>query len=171
MYLQVLGADDSPLLTPTKLKRSVRLVRTVTREGDVVSRIDDRTLAVLLPGLGLGEDISARLSRLVALGLIPDAQDHKDPTLRFRIVATSYRHYNKKLRFLNTDLRQLLDSNAHWKRKSIQYISKGGARETSRIADSAVMDAMWNHALDAELAEDSARSVIQNDAPQKPSWR
>lgn len=149
-YIQAIGDNDSAILTPSKLKRSVRLLRTVTRETDVVLRLDDRTLAILLPGMGMGEDLSARLARLIALGLIPDRQDPNDATLRFRIVATSFKRFDKKLRNVDTDLRTILRLAEPWKRKSIHFIPKRGPTTRADFANSDAMNAVWNHALDAE---------------------
>jgi two-component system, sensor histidine kinase LadS len=164
-YIQALGDNDSPVLTPHKLKRCVRLLRTVTRETDVVSRLDDRTLAILLPGMGMGEDLSARLARLIALGLIPDRQDPVDLILRFRIVATSFKRFDKKLRHVDGDLRNILRLAEPWKRKSIQFIPRRGPSTRADFANSDDMNAMWNHALDAEHTDQQAASDARSTQP------
>ncbi|NJS35450.1 MAG: GGDEF domain-containing protein [Brachymonas sp.] len=67
------------------LRRSVRVLRAATRSQDTVARLDGRLLALLMPGLHMGEDLSQRLSRIVALG---SCREH---CRKFGIAAVSYR--------------------------------------------------------------------------------
>ena len=137
----------------------------------MVSRLDDRTLAILLPGMGMGEDLSARLARLIALGLIPDRQDPVDLILRFRIVATSFKRFDKKLRHVDGDLRNILRLAEPWKRKSIQFIPRRGPSTRADFANSDDMNAMWNHALDAEHTDQQAASDARSTQPTEDSQR
>lgn len=149
-YFRVLGKDNNTTLDPAKLKRAVRLVRTVTREQDSVARLDDRTLAVLMPCMRPGQELTERLSRLIALGLIPDRHDRRNPTLRIRVVATSVLMFDKSQAALDGDLRRWLDASEPWERKSIHLIPKHKSASRSFAADSEALDSMWERALQAE---------------------
>lgn len=149
-YLRVLSKGNNTTLDSAKLKRSVRLVRTVTREHDSVARLDDRTLAILMPGMSTGSELTERLSRLIALGLIPDRHDRRNPTLRIRIVATSVQLFDKSQAALDSDLRRWLDAPEPWERKSIHLIPKHKTSSRSFVADSEALDSMWERAMQAE---------------------
>jgi two-component system, sensor histidine kinase LadS len=152
-YLRVLGKDNNATLDATKLKRVVRLVRTVTREQDSVARLDERTLAVLMLGMSPGQELTERLSRLVALGLIPDRHDRRNPTLRIRVVATSVLLFDKSQAALDGDLRRWLDAPEPWERKSIHLIPKHKTSSRSFAADSEALDSIWERAMLAEGLE------------------
>ena len=154
VYVQAIGADDKKLLTKAKLKRCVRLLRTITREGDTVGQLDRDSLGLVLPGLGMGNDLNERMVRLVALGLIPE---RREPSLRFRIVATSARTFGKPIHDIDSELRLFLNTAEPWTRKPIHYIPKHAAKDRSGFANSDAMNALWNQALDAQRADQSTQ--------------
>lgn len=147
VYVQALGADDLRHLTPLKLKRCVRLLRTITREGDMVAQLDTDTLGIILPGMAAGNELNERLVRLVALGLIPE---RKEPSLRFRLVATTCKTFTQPWSEIDPALRLFLNATEPWARKPIHYIPKRTSKVRTGFADSDAMDALWNRALDAQ---------------------
>ncbi len=153
VYVSLLG------LPPTErtLKRVVRILRTVSQEGDTVARLDDGSMALLLPGVTLDENLSARLSRIVALGMIPESNDQVNPTLRFRICATSNRHYTGELSGIGADLRRFLANSARWEGKTIRFLSMRRSYEKRVAAGDDTMGEFWDQALEAERA--SGRSI------------
>jgi GGDEF domain-containing protein len=67
------------------MARSVRLVRSMAREFDTVGRLSRQRLALVMADIPQGEALSARFSRLVALGLMRDTHEARDVEIRFRI--------------------------------------------------------------------------------------
>ncbi len=132
------------------LKRSVRILRTVTNEDDYLARLDERTLALLLPGFGLGDDLNAILSRVVALGLIPDPADRKHPTVQMRIAAVSRRHYEMNPSQLDADLRAFLAYDQGWERKSIRFLPRRSSNSRPSFVNTDAMEEVWNQALNVE---------------------
>ncbi len=68
------------------MARSVRLVRTATRDFDTVGRLGPNQLGVVMPDMPPGDGLSNRLARLVALGLMRDPHDPSAVELRFQMV-------------------------------------------------------------------------------------
>ncbi len=139
--------QDKP--TERLLKRSVRILRTVTNEDDYLARLDERTLALLLPDLGRGDDLSAMLSRIVALGLIPDNADRTHPLLRLRIAAASRRQHDVGPIQLDADLRAFLASDSGWEKKSIRYLPQRASASRPRFTNTDAIDSVWDKALAA----------------------
>jgi hypothetical protein len=67
------------------MARSVRMVRSMAREFDTVGRPSRDRLALIMADLPEGDALSARLSRLVALGLMYDSHETRDTAIRFRM--------------------------------------------------------------------------------------
>ncbi len=147
-YIQLLNKNP----TAQMLKRSVRILRTVSGEGDVVARLDERTLALLMPNLIEGSDMSSRLSRIVALSLIPDRTDQRNPTLRLRVGATSSQHYTKSADQLQIDLRHFMADDERWNKKSIRYLMIDAQSIRHRLVTADALDELWAQALEAEKA-------------------
>ncbi len=174
-YVQVMGTAASPTPSDRMLRRCVRVLRTVTREGDTVARLDERTLAMLLPAMGMGDDLSARLSRIVALGLMPDSTDRHNVTLGFRIAAMSRLHYHDALDELDEQLRSLLSKQDRWGGKSIRYLDTRPAQNKYKFSDSQAMSDVWEFAVNAEkhtapappAAKSQARSITIAPSPQQ----
>ncbi len=149
VYVSLLGVPP----TERTLRRVVRILRTVSQEGDTVARLDDGTMALMLPGIDLGEDLSARLSRIVALGLIPDSTDRTHPTLRFRISATSSRHYTASLSGLGSDLRRFMADSERWVGKPIRFLTMRAAFGHRAVLDGDTVAEFWDQALEAERVD------------------
>ncbi len=116
---------ESALRLERKLLRSVRLLRTITRETDVVARLRGTTLAVVMPGIPMGEELGNRLSRLVALGMMVDKYDQHAQELRFRIAVGTRFEFGEDLARLDTALREELAKEAGWTRRPIHYVQTG----------------------------------------------
>ncbi len=161
-YVELPIASFSKRLSDDTVKRTVRILRTVTDEADTVGRLDGQTLAILMPGVSINEKLSVRLSRIVALGLMPEDNRPGSEKLKFRIVATSRRAFMANVRQLDTDLRHLLMSTSIWRNKSIRIL---GGRQDSRLADfveSQVLADIWEEALQDELqpSENSTQPAL-----------
>lgn len=134
------------------MRRIVRILRTVSQEGDSVARLDDGTMALLLVNQGVGEDLSARLSRIVALGLMPDSSDKSAPTLRFRIGATSSSHYTADISNLGSDLRRFMSDNERWVGKTIRFLTQHRTPGKPPIQNSDSFSEFWDQALEATVS-------------------
>jgi diguanylate cyclase (GGDEF)-like protein len=115
--------SQSAVKLERKLLRSVRLLRAITRDVDVVGRIGGNTLAVAMPGIPMGDELNNRLARLVAQGLMRDAYDEQSSELRFRIAAGTRLSYGDNLSALDNNLRFEISQSSGWSRKPIHYIS------------------------------------------------
>jgi hypothetical protein len=67
------------------------MVRTITRDFDTVGRLSRNMLGIVMEGVTPGDALKARLSRLVALGLMHDADDPAFMALRFTVAVGSRR--------------------------------------------------------------------------------
>ncbi|NJS35453.1 MAG: GGDEF domain-containing protein [Brachymonas sp.] len=114
--------SQSALKLERKLLRSVRLLRAIMRDVDVVGRVGGNTLAVAMPGIPMGEELNNRLARLVAQGLMRDAYDEITDELRFRIAAGTRLSYGDQLAALDNNLRFEISQSQGWSRRPIHYI-------------------------------------------------
>ena len=130
------------------MRRIVRILRTVAQEGDSVARLDDGTMAILLVNQGMGEGLSHRLSRIVALGLMPDTSDKSAPVLHFRIGATSSAHYTSDISILGADLRRFMADNEHWQGKTIRFLTLRRPRGKPSFRSSDSFAEFWDQAMD-----------------------
>ncbi|NJM43330.1 MAG: diguanylate cyclase [Brachymonas sp.] len=108
--------SQSALKLERKLLRSVRLLRAIMRDVDVVGRVGGNTLAVAMPGIPMGEELNNRLARLVAQGLMRDAYDEITDELRFRIAAGTRLSYGDQLTALDNNLRFEISQSQGWSR-------------------------------------------------------
>lgn len=115
--------SESALRLERKLLRSVRLLRTVTREVDLIGRVGGNILAVAMPGIPLGDDLNNRLARLIALGLMVDPYDTQPTELRFRVAVGTRATWGDDLKSLETNLRSAIAQSGGWSRKPIRYIT------------------------------------------------
>ncbi len=134
------------------LLRSVRVLRAATRTQDTVARLEDNLLAILMPDVRLGEDLSQRLSRIIALGLMPESDSLQQDVLRFRIAYTTRMHYGRRVNQLHVDLLALLDQPSGWNSRPIRVLDlKKNARSRPREAiDSSDLEDLWDKALDQQ---------------------
>lgn len=135
------------------LKRCVRVLRSATRTQDMVARLDGQLMAIVMPQMSLGDDLSQLLSRIVALGLIPDRSDTLAPILQFRIAATTRWQFTKPIAQLDADLRTLLARPNGWGSKPIRYLeSIGTQRNHINDLESNQLENFWDRALGEEIA-------------------
>jgi hypothetical protein len=111
--------------------------------------LDGRLLALILPGTGMGEQLSQRLSRIIALGLMPDTSDPQAESLQLRIAYTTRFHYRHDLAQLHQQLRELLEEKKRWGSKPIRVIDhrKSSNSLPREIIDSSDLEDKWNQAL------------------------
>jgi two-component system, sensor histidine kinase LadS len=151
------------------LRRSVRVLRSATNSQDVVARLDGHLLALLLPGAGMGEQLSQRLSRIIALGLMPDSSDTKGDLLQFRIAYTTRLHYRHDLAQLHQQLRELLEEKTRWGTKPIRVIDhrRSGKSMPREVIDSSGLEDKWNQALAAvnEQAAPQSQALTTDPSP------
>jgi GGDEF domain-containing protein len=139
------------------LMRSVRVLRSATHSHDVVARLDGQLMAILMPHVQMGDDLSQRLSRMVALGLMPDRSDPQSSVLQFRMAATTRWHYAQPLAQLDADLRKLLAQPRGWGSKPIRYIDDMTSKRTSNAHSTAPdLDDIWSRALQQQLQDSQA---------------
>ena len=97
-----------PASSTALVQRCVRMLRMVTRQNDIVALIGKNMYALLMPGMSLGPNFSGKLSRLVALGLMHDADDATGQPVKFRIAATSLGSFSGTSSQLDRALKQQL---------------------------------------------------------------
>jgi GGDEF domain-containing protein len=88
--------------------RCVRMLRMVTRSDDTVARLGGNMFAILMPGVSPGPNFSGKLSRLVKLGVISDADDTNALPIQFRIVASSFSSFSGTSAQVDTALKEKL---------------------------------------------------------------
>ena len=115
IYVAVEPADPDGLNTVEAeelLARSVRQVRTITRDFDTVGRLGRNMLGIVMEGVSPGDALTARLSRLVALGLMRDADDPASVALRFSVAVGSRRSVAGDFAVLDAALQALMATNS-----------------------------------------------------------
>lgn len=106
----VIGNDKASVGLEELMARSVRHVRTITRDFDTIGRLDANRIGIVMTGAPVRDVMSARLARLVALGLMEDAGDTGVPVVRFRMVVGMRRSFSGSFAALDKALHALLDS-------------------------------------------------------------
>jgi GGDEF domain-containing protein len=104
--------------------RIVRLLRTVIRDQDTVVHVRQNVYAILMPNMPLGENLSIRLSRLIALGGMTDTEIADDIPIRFHIAATTLHSFAGTVQHLDAALRGKLDDTNGWQTKAIRFVRK-----------------------------------------------
>lgn len=104
--------------------RSVRLVRIAMRETDNMGRIGRNMLGIAMPGMKPGEDLNARLSRLVALGLMQDASDGTAHALHFTLAVGSRRVHPMVFNEIDQGLRALLVKDSEKRPRTIRFLKR-----------------------------------------------
>jgi GGDEF domain-containing protein len=133
------------------LLRSVRVLRSATSAHDLVARLDGQLMAIWMPNVQRGDDLSQHLSRIVALGLMPDFSDPQSTILQFRIAATTRRQYTQSVAQLDADLRARLAEPQGWSGKPIRYLEDAVSKRTEfLVQNSSDLEEFWQRALDQE---------------------
>jgi two-component system, sensor histidine kinase LadS len=119
---------------------TVRMLRTVVRDTDIVAHVDNRLFAILQPEKSVGDELSSRLSRLVVLGQMTDKNHSDSAPVHFRIVASSLKSFVGEWHELDHALRQKLRLSAGWDRRRIRFVVKN---------DSEKFETLWMRAVAA----------------------
>jgi GGDEF domain-containing protein len=116
--------DQTALELETMLLNSVRMVRTAMREFDVVGRVGQDLLGICVVDRPSNEALAARLSRLVALGLMPE-----DPrqAVNFTLAVAEHARVFEPYPQVESILRQLLAVPVGHGRKPIRYFNPTGS--------------------------------------------
>jgi two-component system, sensor histidine kinase LadS len=102
-------------------ERAVRLLRTVAHERDTVAHVDTNLFAILMPHISLGDDVTNRLARLVALAAMTDQDAATDAPIRFHIAASSVRSFDGAAKKLHAALQHKLKQ-TDWGQRAIRYV-------------------------------------------------
>ncbi|MBS7807251.1 7TM diverse intracellular signaling domain-containing protein [Variovorax sp. PCZ-1] len=104
--------------------RSVRLVRIAMRETDAMGRIGRNMLAIAMPDMKPGENLNARLSRLVALGLMLDPSDGAAHALKFTLSVGTRRVHAMPFSEIDQRLRALLGKDSEAPARTIRFLER-----------------------------------------------
>jgi GGDEF domain-containing protein len=104
--------------------RSVRMVRIAVRESDGLGRIGRNMLGICMPDMKPSEDLSARLSRLVALGLMLDPQDSNAQALKFTLSVGTWRINTEDFKTVDKQLRALLLKDSEDRPRTIRFLEQ-----------------------------------------------
>ena len=138
VYVKVVsGYADTSLAATSDARqdvlRCVRMLRTVARDDDTIARVDERVFAMLMPGVSRSERLASKLSRLVALGVMVDADDPRSRPIKFKIVASTRRTFLSDSASLDEALRSVLGKTDVTSSRVISYVSKR-PREAVEVA-------------------------------------
>jgi GGDEF domain-containing protein len=160
-YVQLQTRANSEQHLQQLLTRSVRILRSATSAQDVVARLDGVLLALMIHDVSLGDDLNQKLSRIVALGLMPDASDRSVSVLQFRIAVTTSRQFKKPVEELDAQMRQLLAQPSGWGSKPIRYIDHTQKPSINPFAlDSVALEETW----EAAFKQEAAGSTLQGSS-------
>lgn len=141
--------------------RAVRLLRTVVREDDTVAHVDKDVFAILMPDLSLGDDVTDRLARLVALAAMTDRDASHNVPIRCRIVASSARSFDGPAHKLHAALRSRLNqTQADWGQRAIRYVrKKPSSSQPSGSTPNESLSQMWERAVEDETYQSSRAAL------------
>jgi two-component system, sensor histidine kinase LadS len=102
--------------------RTVRMLRTVAREDDTIARVSENVFAILMPGVSRSEALTAKLSRLVALGMMQDKDDRRAIPIQFRVLASSLRSFTGSPDQLHSTMQVAMKMPSTWTQRSIRFL-------------------------------------------------
>ncbi len=144
-------ASESPP-TQQAVLRTVRLLRTVALPNDHVACVQPNVYALIMPQGKVKGEITQRLSRLIALGMMQQEQIQHHLPIRFRIAVGGTGSYSGMWHELDSDLRAKIALDKGWEKRNIRQVSKRFKRDW----DSADLSDFWDIALDAEAIRKDA---------------
>ncbi len=153
--------SQSALKLERKMLRTVRLLRVIMRDVDVVGRIGGNAFALVMPGIPMGDELNNRLSRLVAQGLMKDPYDSDATELRFRIAAGSRLSFGNSLGVLDNTLRGEISQSLGWSRKPIHYI-------TPPTAPGELLQDIWAGKMDSGAQGSVDSAALSSGASSRP---
>jgi two-component system, sensor histidine kinase LadS len=145
------------------LARAVRLLRSVVREQDVVAHVNTDLFAMLMPDMPLNDKLSARLTRLVALGNMTDKDAAQDAPIRFRIVATTQRSFAGSVQELDNALQHKLSEADGWGRKTIRYVRKRPSHSAGSMVEGESFSQFWERAAQTALESNPGTRLSSTD--------
>jgi hypothetical protein len=116
------GKTGEPFVHEHSVKRVVKILHTASREADTVALVAGNVFAILMPGISPSENLSLKLSRLVALGLMPDKDDPKAAPIYFRVAASSMCSFFGTPNELDALLFKTLRNKSLWQDRSIRMV-------------------------------------------------
>jgi GGDEF domain-containing protein len=140
-----------------RLARVVRLLRTVVRDDDVIAHVGKDLFAMLMPNMPLNDNLSARLTRLVALGNMADRDAAHGAPIRFRIVATTQRSFAGTVQDLDDALQHKLNQTDGWERKAIRYVRKRPSNSIGSMVDGESFSQFWQRA--AQMSNETSAAT------------
>jgi two-component system, sensor histidine kinase LadS len=123
----------------------VRIMRTVAIKKDCVAHVQGNVFAIVMPKTSIGETLSARLARMVALGMMAGTNGLDEHALRFQIVCGTLRASTESCVELHRLLLDKLALTKGWEKRSIRYVI-WRARDTA--PDSQQISQIWSDALE-----------------------
>jgi GGDEF domain-containing protein len=122
-YVEAKSDTKHPVL------HTVRMLRTVVRDTDIVAHVDNHLFAILQPEKSVGDELSSRLSRLVVLGQMTDKNHADSSAVHFRIVASSLKSFVGEWHELDSALRKKLRLQEGWGRRRIRFVVKSNSEK------------------------------------------
>lgn len=116
------GTTGEPFNDEHSIRRVVKILHTVSREADTVVLVAGNVFAILMPGVSPGENLKNKLSRLVALGLMPDRDDPKAVPIYFRVAVASKRSIFVSPQLLVQLMFKTLQDKNLWQDRSIRML-------------------------------------------------
>ncbi len=154
-YIAVSTVSWSTAAPDQMRARVVRVLRTVVHDRDNVAHVDKDIYAIFLPNITLGDNLSAVLSRLIALGAMHDKTALNHAPIAFRIVASTPSSFTGTAQELDEAMRKKLRDSKGWSRRSIRFVTDTSHAKTSQSSDES-FSAFWRRAQDSSK-EDSAK--------------
>jgi GGDEF domain-containing protein len=170
VYVQV-SHQHSPMMTLGSLQshsrsveRAVRLIRTVVREQDTVTHAGTDLFAVFMPELSIGESLTNRLARLVALAVMTDQDETLHVPIRFRVVASSTLSFQGSAAKLHATLQGKFNQ-ADWGQRAIRYVRNFSGQDRRAVSSQPdeTLSQFWDRAASQEVTARSAKSTLQLD--------
>jgi two-component system, sensor histidine kinase LadS len=143
-------------------ERAVRMLRTVAREHDTIAHVDKDIYALIMPRMSLGTNLSDRLSRLIALGIMTDKDGQQESPLRFHIAASTARSFAGNSKDLSTALTGKLEQNDTWGQRPIRFVRKISQRYSALASAAAANETLshfWHRAADADIKASTQRTL------------
>ena len=115
--------DLSTMQFEALMLRSVRMVRIAMREADAMGRIGRNVIGIAMPDMKPGDDLNARLSRLVALGLMLDPSDGTAQAINFTLAVGTKRTHHENFGEIDKRLHELLIKDSDRRPRAIRHLT------------------------------------------------
>lgn len=132
------------------VQRAVRLLRTVAGEQDTVAHVRKDVFALIMPNAAMGDDLSGKLSRLIALATMTDKDAVHETPFRFRIVASTLGQSGGTAVQIDAALQDILSKPVGWHRRTIRFLSKKPLPKQSSKKEEETLSEFWRRASEKE---------------------